>query len=258
MKNKLVGITGSRGVLGKILVKKLSLMKQFKYSCFEGNITVKEDVKKWIINNNFNYIIHLAAIVPTERVKNDFLSALKVNVMGTKNLLEELNSQAKNPWFFYASTSHVYKSKNSPINETDFIEPITEYGLSKYAGEIIAKKNYTQLCIGRIFSFYHDSQKIPFLYPTIKKRLEEEDVNKEFLLRGANSIRDFLNAEEVTDIIIKLMNKNSVGTYNIGSGKGIKIKDFVQNMTDYKLKIKNVGKSDYLIADVTKIKNLNK
>jgi len=77
-----------------------------------------------------------------------------------------------------------------------------------------------------------------------------------FKLYGAESIRDFLNAEDVIDIIIKLMEKKAKGIYNIGSGKGIKIRDFVQSLTSNKLDIKEMGDSDYLVADISKLNKL--
>ena len=84
-------------------------------------------------------------------------------------------------------------------------------------------------------------------------RLKNENLTKPFELYGANSVRDFLNAEEIVDIIIELMEKKAKGIYNIASGNGIKIKDFVQKLTDKKLTIKEKGDNDYIVADITKL-----
>ena len=150
-----VGITGSTGTLGKILVQQLK-----NYHCFEGDICSKKDINTWIKTNNFSEIIHFAAIVPTSKVENNLSKAYQVNTIGVKYLIEVLQSCRKHPWLFYASTSHVYKSKNTPINELDPIEPVSEYGKTKYEAEKIILKNYHNYCIGRIFSFYHKTQKM--------------------------------------------------------------------------------------------------
>ena len=71
-------------------------------------------------------------------------------------------------------------------------------------------------------------------------------------------MRDFLNAEEVADIILELMKRKATGTYNIASGKGIKIKDFVQSLTKTPIKIVNKGEQDILVADVSKLNKLLK
>jgi len=247
-----IGITGASGVLGKILLKKLKKDK-LNCDCFMGDIKSKEEIRYWLKKNQFDAVIHFAAIVPTEEVKKNPDEAYRVNVIGTNNLVDEISSSGQIPWLFYASTSHIYKSKNSPINEDDGKEPISEYGKTKYEAEEIAIKKYENLCVGRIFSFYHDTQQKPFLYPTIKERLATENLNKPFNLYGAQSVRDFLNAEEVVDIIIKLMEKRVTGIYNIASGKGVKIKDFIQKLTSKKLNIKEIGENDYLVADINKL-----
>lgn len=250
-----IGITGASGVLGNILVKKIS-EKSYEYSNFEGDIRCYEDINNWINSNRFDAILHLAAIVPPTDVRNDLSKAFEVNSIGTGNLSSILNQKSPDTWLFYASTGHVYKSSSKPISEDSQIDPISEYGLTKYAGEVLAKKNYKNICIGRIFSMYHETQKPPFLYPNILKRLETEDLDKEFNLPGGESLRDFLNAEDIADIILKLMQKKVIGIFNIASGKGIKIKDFVKKLAPSDINIKSIGEPDYLVADIDKLKTV--
>ena len=256
-----LGITGASGVLGQILQQKLKA-KGIEFSTFDGDIRNKDDIKIWIQNNDWDGIIHLAAIVPTKQVNENPLEAFEVNVSGTINLLSELQKvwADEKKWFFYASTSHVYESSNIPISESSSLKPVSLYGKTKLMAEEIIREagdmegSLLNVCVGRIFSFYHKTQKPPFLYPTIMERLQKEDLSKEFFLYGADSIRDFLNAEEVVDIIIKLAKKQSKGIFNIASGKGVKIRDFVQAQTDRPLNIKTEGKQDYLVADIRKLK----
>jgi nucleoside-diphosphate-sugar epimerase len=256
----MIGITGATGILGSILTTKLSKIG-LQFSAFPGDLTSLSDVKDWVQNNDFDEVIHLAAVVATKTVVENPLLAFDVNVSGTINLLKEVIKKNNKTWFFYASTSHVYKSSVKPISEDDAIQPISLYGKTKFmAEEIILEteklqpKNL-QVCIGRIFSFYHNTQQSPFLYPNITKRLIEEDLSKPFFLHGADSVRDFLNAEEVADIIIKMLDKKSVGVYNIASGKETKIRDFVQSFTEKKLTIEtNDNPTDYLVADIAKLK----
>ena len=77
------GITGHSGILGKSIQKKLS----FRFIKFNGDITNIKDVEKWISKNNFDYMIHLAAIVPTAIAEKNYLKSKKVNYIGTKNLV---------------------------------------------------------------------------------------------------------------------------------------------------------------------------
>jgi UDP-glucose 4-epimerase len=164
---------------------------------------------------------------------------------------------------FYASTSHVYESSALPLKETDLINPINSYGLTKRISELLlldycTKNKSLNLCIGRIFSFYHESQNPPFLYPNLLNRFQSEDLSKPFKLFGANSTRDFLNAEAVCDRIIDLVKMNYVGIVNIASGKSTKIIDFVKSISpvDLTFDIDETEKVNHLNADISLLKKI--
>ena len=106
MKKKKIGITGARGSLGRILIKQ---NPGIKFICFKGDIRNRLKVKKWVLDNEFDTIIHLAAIVPIKTVNQNKRKALQVNFDGTKYLVDAI-LKSKIKWFFFASTSHVYRS----------------------------------------------------------------------------------------------------------------------------------------------------
>ena len=58
----------------KIYKKKIQFIK------FNGDVRSKNDIKKWLLNQKVSSIIHLAAVVSTELVNNNF------EVQGTKGL----------------------------------------------------------------------------------------------------------------------------------------------------------------------------
>ena len=87
-----LGITGSIGVLGSVLKKKLKIKNK---NLFNGKIENKKNVNNWIKSNNFDIIIHLAAIVPTKIVNQNKQKALIVNFEGTKNLVDAVNKYSK-------------------------------------------------------------------------------------------------------------------------------------------------------------------
>ena len=84
MKNIICGVTGHTGSIGKNLIKK---KKNFKFLYFTQDITKRKHVENWIENNNFDQLIHLAAIVPIKQVNKNKKKAFDVNVKGTKNLV---------------------------------------------------------------------------------------------------------------------------------------------------------------------------
>ena len=81
------GITGHSGNLGSAIIKK---NKNIKFIKFNGDVANKNLVKKWMNLNDFDYFIHLAAIVPTKKVSKNYKLAKKVNFIGTKNVVDSL------------------------------------------------------------------------------------------------------------------------------------------------------------------------
>ena len=167
-------ITGSKGVLGSKLKKKLPL----KFYEFRGDITNKKKVNQWIQKKDFDILIHLAALVPTNLVNKNYKKAYKVNVIGTNNLINSLKKKENKPkWLFFSSTSHVYKplDKFKKISEKSKLYPASKYGKTKILAEKLLlkklKKSSIKLCIGRIFSFTDKKQKKAFVIPSIKDKL---------------------------------------------------------------------------------------
>lgn len=258
----MIGITGFKGVLGSIISEKLKKRNE-NFSVFEGDIRDSDLLYHWMNSNNIDSIIHLASKVAVTDVQNNLDEAYDVNVNGTISLIKSIKKLNRSIYLFYASSSHVYASNENLIKETDTTLPQNSYGLTKYISELLlqdfCKSNkFLTLCIGRIFSFYHDTQKPPFLYPTLKKRFETEDLNAPFVLHGANSTRDFLPADEVCSIIIKIVDRHACGILNIASGKPIKIIDFVKKIAPVNLnfKINLEEKTNHLNADITLLNSI--
>ena len=80
-----IGLTGSTGSLGKIILKNYT---RFPFSKFKGDIRNKTEISRWIEKNDLDVIIHLAAVVPIKEVNKDKKKAWQVNYLGTKNLID--------------------------------------------------------------------------------------------------------------------------------------------------------------------------
>ena len=85
-----IGITGSTGVLGKSLIYHLKKISRYKTYNYKHNILNKKKIEHWIKKNQFQIIIHLAALVPTKKVSKNFKLANDVNIKGTKNLVNSI------------------------------------------------------------------------------------------------------------------------------------------------------------------------
>lgn len=251
-------ITGSSGVLGE----KIKKLLPYKFYEFKDDITIYEDVLEWIRKKNFSLLIHLAANVPTRDVELNYKYSLKVNHIGTKNIVKALSLKKNKPeWVFFSSTSHVYKIKKKKIriNEKAKLSPSSKYGLTKRKAEIeILKlgKSNIKFCIGRIFSFTDYNQKIPYVIPSIINQIKYSKKN-EIKLKNLNHFRDFISTAQISKIIGKLYKTKSTGIYNIGSGEAINLKVIAKlfgKKFKKKIKFEDNKEMTYLVSNNTKIK----
>jgi len=254
------GITGSSGVLGKAIRKKLN----YKFISFKGRVENKKKINQWVKNNNFDLIIHLAALVPTKIVNKHFGKAKRINYEGTKNIVNAILKYKPNlKWFFFSSTSHVYKLRNNfkKIDESANIFPFTKYGLTKIKAEnyIVNKLNNTgvKYCIGRIFSYSGINQKRPYLIPSLIYKIKECN-DKSIYFKDLNHYRDFLSLKGICRAINILKKNNSVGIYNIASGKSFLLEDIAKYICKkFKKKCKfKKNKKSFLIGNINKLKKI--
>ena len=211
------GITGYRGNLGTSFLK----TKKFNFIKFRGDIRKKSDVEKWIKFNEFDVIIHFAALVPTHKVNKYYNKALKVNFYGTKYLVDSIIKYKKNiSWFFFASTSHVYPFQRKMISEMSKTKPISKYGKTKLLSEKYIKSKFINkeinFCIGRIFSIFNNKDK-GFFTPSLLNKIKKGPYTLN--LKNLNHYRDFLSTEQISKIIIFLWKKKFCGIINIASGE---------------------------------------
>ena len=167
-----IGITGSSGILGTSLISFLKKNSNYQFYTFKYNILNVRKIDNWIKKNQFQVIIHLAALVPTKKAKENFKLVKQVNFIGTKNLIISIKKyQKEKVYLFFSSSSHVYSFKKNKINETLKKTGISQYGKTKILAENLLKKNnnFFNLCIGRISSLTSENQSTNFLLKKIIK-----------------------------------------------------------------------------------------
>ena len=227
------GITGHTGALGQEFIKK---NKNIKFIKFHGDLTKKKEIESWVKKNTFNIFLHFAAVVPTRFVDKNYLLTKKVNIDGSKNLINSLYryNKEKLEWFFFSSTSHVYNFKKKKINEKEKTLPISKYGKTKLLAEKILLEKKLNICVGRIFSFTHKSHSDQYLIPSLYKRINNS--KKKIELNNLNHNRDFLDLSDICSAITLLLKKRRVGIYNICSSKKTNLK----SIATYIAKKKNI------------------
>lgn len=233
-------IFGINGYTGRYLVKQL--IKSKKHIIFGADIHKKalleeeinlyykidisnyEDVYKLISLLEPDQIINLAGIN-----NNDNSQMFSVNYQGVFNILESVKNYNCNISMLFVGSSAEYgivSEGDSPISEDYVCNPISFYGITKYAATISIKhyvRNFNlKAVIARPFNIIGgtvpDNLFVGALIKRIKHRILSNSIEP-VTVGNVQTFRDFVDVKDVVESYIFLINSNFWGEiFNICSG----------------------------------------
>jgi len=150
-------ITGGNGILGT------ELKKFFPDSLFpshsELDITNHEMVFDYFSKNEFDSIIHTAAMTSVRQCESEKKLSWDTNVIGTKNLVDAAIKFNPNSKFSYVSTACVFDGHVGMYKESSIPHPENFYALTKLIGEQFVKNLKNHIIIRTNFK---GKQKWPY------------------------------------------------------------------------------------------------
>jgi GDP-4-dehydro-6-deoxy-D-mannose reductase len=217
-----------------------------KIRLIQGDLRDSHSIEKLIEEVEPNFIFHLAAqsFVPMSwRAPAD---TLETNAVGTIHLLEAIRKSNINPTVQIAGSSEEYGlvyPNELPIKETNPLRPLSPYGVSKVAEDLIGWQYFKSygLNIVRTRAFNHTGPRRGEYFVTsnfAKQIAEIETGMKKPIIYVGNlkSQRDFTDVRDVVKAYWLALNKCKYGEiYNICSGKT----RTVQSVLDLLLKMVN-------------------
>ena len=175
----------------------------------------------------FDTIVHLAAFVPKTAADDTLENARLGNIDATINLLTYFGEKSEK--IIIGSTAEVYdQSKiHGPITEDNVVAGGSYYGSTKMASELIAqsyaKKLNKELTILRFSVMYGGYDPIARAIPNFIRAVKAgEDL----------TIRGYVHIDDVARSIICAVSANGAGVVNIGTGRGISIRETAQAIVD--------------------------
>lgn len=244
-------LTGASGTIGVEVLKQLNISKKFKITVFDiktpnsihifsayhqeieiiyGDISREQDLMAACIEKDV--VIHLAAVIPPLADEQHEL-AYKVNVLGTKNLIKNLEQFSTNAFLLYSSSISVYGDRvvNPNIKVSDPLMPSErdEYAKTKIAAEELIKGSKLDWSIFRLCAIMgkHKLSKIMFHQP----------LNTSFEIASPqDTARAFVYAIEKQDKLSKKI-------YNLGGGEECRIS--YEEFLKRSFKIAGLGKLNF-------------
>jgi len=208
------------------------------------NIDIRsEEILRLFTSERPDIVNHHAAQVNVRRSTTNPIFDANTNVIGSINVLEAARLSGTRHILFSSSGGAVYGNPNYlPCDELHPIQPLSQYGVSKYTAEqyILAYHrqfgiNYTILRYANVFGPRQDpngeagvvaifiGSMLGGHMPTIYGSGEQE---RDFIFVG-DCVRANLLAQE----------KETVGTFNIGTGNGTSVNDLysvLQGVTGFR------------------------
>ncbi|MCB0365815.1 MAG: NAD(P)-dependent oxidoreductase [Bdellovibrionales bacterium] len=241
-------VTGGLGFIGSALFK---MLPQNGYQLYhsKADILDREALKVEVSVKSWDMVFHLAAFSdPSSCVENPE-QAKKVNIEGTRNLLEVLeNAQGPGFHFVFPSTAHVYFGgdlSSEPVSEDFPLNPVSLYAETKLQAETVVGqfcKNYGMKgTVFRLFNFTHCSQDKKFFLPHVYNSLRqfrgnevgEVNVGDVDVIRDIGAVQDLVGAFEavaLTERDRSCSRGHQPDVFNICTGRGRNLRELIFQM----------------------------
>jgi len=221
-----------------------------KIETVESDLRDSSSTKSVIQNVKPDIVFHLAAqsFVPTSW--HAPAETLTTNIISTLNILEAARTLSSPPKIHLACSSEEYglvKEDEIPIKETNPLRPMSPYGVSKVAQDLLGYQYFIsyELPIYRTRAFNHTGPRRGEVFVTsnFAKQIVQVEMGREKSVKVGNleAIRDFTDVRDIVRAYWLCVKKCEPGeVYNISSGIGRKIKDILHlliSLTGIEIKV---------------------
>ena len=223
IKENKVLLIGGNGTLGSTFVNLKIFKKIDAPRKKELNLLNKKSIRKFI-KKKYNIIINCAAVARMRECEKNPYKAIKVNVFGTLNLVEEIKKHHKNYKekikLIHISTDGVYSSSKGNYQENSSLKPYNNYGFTKMLAESIVTKILENYIVVRTRFF--------------------DKKNIRFKTAATDIFTSMMEVEDLVEAIKCVLLKNYKGIINIGQ----KRKSDYENYKKFKPNIKPCKRKD--------------
>ena len=258
-------ITGGAGYIGTALTKRLinegatvtvfdnletgqRKLVDARASFFKGDVRNLADLECICSENDFDTVIHLAALKSVGEGEKAPANFMRVNVSGTLNVLEVMRNQ-KISNLVFSSTAAVYAENTSgTYDEQCALSPLSIYGSTKLICEELIRQ-YQRLgyisnsTIFRYFNLAGDSGLNFFdahaqnIFPVIARayldRREFSIFGDDYPTPDGTGVRDYIHLNDLIEAHVLSINKNVSGIFNLGTQLGTSVKELIEKFSQH-------------------------
>ena len=204
-------LTGAEGQLGRELQMRLQGTDFFPTDLKELDITDATAVSAMIGSYRPDVVIHGAAWTQVDAAEEKIDLAYRVNAIGTQNIA--MACRETNATMVYISTDYVFDGTlGRAYTEFDAPNPLSIYGKTKYAGEVLARQANDKLFVLRTAWLYGDGPN--FVRTMLKLGQEREELQVVDDQYGCPT-----STVDLAEAVLRIMQTNRYGAYHaVNSG----------------------------------------
>ncbi|QXI06277.1 GDP-mannose 4,6-dehydratase [Pseudomonas tensinigenes] len=188
-------------------------------------------------------VIHLAGQTFVPEAFRDPARTFDINLFGTLNLLQALNTRGFAGTFLYVSSGDVYGQvgeSDLPISEQQPPCPRNPYAVSKLSAEFLSLQwglsEGWRVLVARPFNHIGSGQKESFVIASAARqisRIKQGRQAPQLEVGDIDVTRDFLDVGDVISAYFALLEKGTPGqVYNICSGREQSIRSLIEQLGD--------------------------
>jgi UDP-glucose 4-epimerase len=240
----------------------------------EGDVADYHSLQSAVVSSAPEIVVHLAALTPVRLSFDDPLPYMRVNSLGTTNLVHAVLERTPNAKVILASSAEVYGwQPKEPTKETARLYPSSPYGVSKTAAD-----TYVQMAM-RVYGLKAVVLRSNNTYGRggDSNFLTEYAINamihgKPVYVGAPTHVRDYMHVDDhVKAYLLAVKNDSAIGNvFNISPGNptsNLELVKKIANLTGYEGKIvegsyppgyptrPSEQDTEYIVLDSSKIRN---
>jgi GDP-4-dehydro-6-deoxy-D-mannose reductase len=239
-----VAVTGSSGFVGSHLVPYLrsrgdDVVTIDRTGTPSVDVTDATEVREVLRAARPDAVYHLAGLSHVGRSWDAPEAVFRINAVGALNVLRAC-IDAGVERVLVAGSADVYGvvgPADLPLTEESQIRPVTPYGASKAAADILALQTYLGDGLGtlRVRAFNHTGpgQSASMLVPGLARRIADAEraAGNKVKVGRVDVVRDLSDVRDVVRAYRLLVERGTPGeAYNVCSGRGVSVRDVADAM----------------------------
>lgn len=209
-----------------------------------ADITDAEQIRHAVAQSQPDWVFHLAAQSSVASSWAGPASTLRINAGGALQLLDALRAEHLSPRIILAGSGEQYgmvRPDENPISEECLFRPISPYGVSKSAQDLIGYQYFVAYNLpilrARLFNTFGPHQNAMFVIADFARQIaliEQDKVKAVLTVGNLQARRDFLPVEDAVQALLSLAQRGQAGqAYNIGSGQAHSIQEMLDILLGY-------------------------